>query len=40
MEYKLKINDEIKTVETTIAEDDTIKASMEGGDVDVTYSLV
>ena len=40
MEYKLKINDEIKTVETTIAEDDTIKASMEGGDVDVTYTLV
>ncbi len=40
MEYKLKINDEIKTVETTAEGDDSIKASMEGGDVDVTYTLV
>jgi len=40
MEYKLKINDEIKTIETTAEGDDTIKASMEGGEVDVTYTLV
>lgn len=40
MEYKLKINDKNKTIETTPEGDNAIKVSMEGKDLDVAYTLV
>ena len=40
MEYKLKINDESKTIETTPEGDNALKVSTEGEDINVTYTLV
>ena len=40
MEYKLKINDESKTIETTPEGDNALTVSTEGKDIDVTYTLV
>ena len=40
MEYKLKINDVTKTIETTPEGDNAIKASIEDKDIDVAYALV
>ena len=40
MEYKLKVNDKNKTIETTPEGDNVVKVSMDGKDIDVAYALV
>ena len=40
MEYKLRINEEVKTIETSVTDDNVIQATLDQDTMDVSYILV